>query len=129
MRSGLYVAAVAVLVAAVSSCNLTGPSEPLSGNWRANVGDKFTFAYMSIEQRGDQISGTACASVTGIVTLYKGVPIRGDAPRVQYDDVATQTRFSGRRDSTGDIIGVYNDRAYTNRDVRFTRWPNAVCQE
>ena len=129
MRSGIYLTAMAVLVVITSSCNLTGPSEPLTGNWRANVGDKFTFAYMSIEQRGDQISGTACASVTGVVTIYTGVPIRGDAPRVQFDDVETDTRFTGRRDSTGDIVGVYHDRAYNNRDVRFPRWPNAVCQE
>ena len=128
MRSNIYRAAMAVLVVAASSCNLTGPSEPLTGNWRANVGDKFTFAYMAIDQRDDEISGTACASVPGIVVLYEGVPIRGDAPRVQFNDVATETRFAGRRDSTGDIVGVYSNRG-NNRDVRFVRTSEPVCQD
>ena len=98
------------------------------------MGDKFTFAYLSIEQRGDDVSGTACATAVGVGTLYRGVPIRGDAPHVQFDVAstytmpccagATGTRFTGRRDSTGDIIGVYN-----NREVRFTRSDAAVCQD
>ena len=134
MRSDIYIAAMAVLVISLSSCNLTGPSEPLTGNWRSNVGDKFTFAFLSIEQQGDQISGTACAAAAGVGFFYKGVPIRGEFPHVQFDVAATYTqpccaavtgtRFSGRQDSTGDIIGVYN-----NREVRFTRWSGPVCQD
>lgn len=134
MRSLIYLAAMAVLVVIAASCNLTGPSEPLTGNWRSNVGDKFTFAYMSVEQHGDEISGTACASAPGVGFFYKAVPVRGEFPSVLFDVAATYTqpccaaatgtRFSGRQDSTGDIIGVYN-----NREVRFTRTDAVVCQD
>jgi hypothetical protein len=119
------------LAAATPSCGLTNPSESLAGNWSANHGGKFGFIGLVLEQSGDEITGTACATDSGI-TLYRNVPVRGEYPRVQFDVAGAYTepccaqlagvRFSGRRDSTRDIVGVYG-----NTDVRFRRSQSRVC--
>ena len=129
IRTLLVLAGVAL---SSSTCNLTGPSESLAGNWQANIGGKFGFIGISLQQTGDQISGTACRSDVNIV-MFRNVPVRGEYPYVRFDVassylepcclVLTGDRFSGRRDSTGDIVGTYN-----NTDVRFTRTPELFCR-
>lgn len=120
------------LAAAGAGCNLTGPSESLTGTWTASLG-KFSFVEMTLEQNGDDISGTACARSDGVL-LYSGVPVRGDHPRVAFDVRATHTQpccahlagtqFSGRQDSTEDIVGRLG-----SVDVRFERSDGGACRQ
>lgn len=120
-----------VLAAVSSTCGLIGPDESLAGNWSANYGGKFGFIGLVLEQSGDEITGTACATNSGTL-LFKNVPVRGEFPNVQFDVTGSYTepccsslagtRFSGRRDSTKDIVGVYQVT-----DVRFRRTDSRVC--
>ena len=123
----------AVLAMALSSisCGLTGPSGSLTGQWRANSGDRFTFVYLSLHQNGDDITGTACEVAAGL-TFYSDVQVTGDFPRVEFTVSGNQTRpccpsiagsrFSGRQDSSKDIVGTYR-----NRDIRFERTDQIFC--
>ena len=124
----------AALVLAFSSigCGLTGPSGSLAGQWRANSGDRFTFIYLTLQQDGDEIFGTACESAAGM-TFYSGVQVTGDFPRVEFTVPESQTRpcctsiagsrFSGRQDSSKDIVGTYR-----GRDIRFERTDATFCE-
>jgi hypothetical protein len=113
------------------SCNLTGPSQSLTGIWTASLG-KSSFVVMTLHQDGDDVSGTACARSDGFL-LYHGVPVRGDHPRVEFDVSSSQTQpccgflagthFSGRQDDTGDIVGRIG-----NVDVRFELSASDVCR-
>lgn len=126
----MLICAVALLFAA-AGCDLTGPSESLTGTWTASTG-KHAFITMRLEQTGDDITGTACARSDGFL-LYHGVPVAGEDSRVAFTVPAgyTQpccahlvgTRFSGRQDSTGDIVGRLG-----NADIRFTRSTTDVCR-
>lgn len=114
-----------------ATCAFTGPSESLAGSWSANYGGKFGFLGIVLEQTGDEITGNACYSYAGTL-LYQNVPVRGEYPHVRFDVAGSYTepccaavtgaRFTGRRDSTGDIVGVYQ-----NTDVRFRRSDARVC--
>lgn len=114
------------------TCSLTGPSESLAGNWQANIGGKFGFVGIVLQQSGDQISGTACRSDANIV-MFRNVPVRGEYPHVRFDVASTYLepcclvlsgdRFAGRRDSSGDIVGVYNDT-----EVRFKKTAELPCR-
>jgi hypothetical protein len=113
---------IVALAIANSTCGLIGPSVSLAGNWSANYGGKFGFLGIVLDQSGDEITGTACYTNAGQL-LYEQVPVRGDYPHVRFDVAnGSGARFSGRRDSTGDIVGVYQ-----NTDVRFRRSDFPVC--
>lgn len=131
MRYRLYLICIAALGLA-TGCDVTGPSESLTGTWTASLG-KFSFVTMTLQQTGDdEITGTACARSDGFL-LYHGVPVNGEDEHVQFTVTAgyTQpccahlvaTHFSGRQDSTGDIVGRLG-----NVDVRFERSTNDVCR-
>lgn len=87
---------------------------------------------MTLEQDGDEITGLACARSDGVL-LYHRVPVTGDHPRVEFNVTLafTQpccgqlagTRFSGRQDSSDDIVGKLNDV-----DIRFERTTNDICR-
>ena len=93
---------------------------------------KSSFVGITLQQDGDDISGTACARSDGVL-LYHGVPVRGDYPRVEFDVSSAQTQpcctflagthFSGRQDDTRDIVGRIG-----NVDVRFERSTTDVCR-
>jgi hypothetical protein len=129
MRSKAMIVALAL---AAGSCGITGPSDSLTGTWEANYGGKFGFLGIVLQQNGDQISGTACGSSSGLL-LFRNVPVRGEYPRVLFDVSVGYTEpccaqvagshFSGRRDSTGDIVGQFN-----GTDVRFRRTSNPICR-
>ena len=121
-----------VLLAACSiGCDLTGPSRTVTGVWTATLPGHFSFAGMTLDQNGDEVSGTACAVSEGVL-LYRNTPVTGDHPNLQFT-VATHdvrsccvglvgTRFSGRLESSGDIIGTYG-----TGDVRFKRAELSIC--
>jgi hypothetical protein len=108
-----------------AGCNLTGPSDDLTGTWVSNSGDHFTFATLTLRQEGDTITGTACESSAGML-YFRGVPVVGDYPSLTFTVAAQYTEpccasvtgstFIGRRDSSGDIVGTYR-----GRDIRFQR--------
>jgi hypothetical protein len=87
---------------------------------------------MNLQQTDDEISGTVCARSDGVL-LYHGVPVSGEDENVAFTVLTgyTQpccahlvgTRFSGRQDSTGDIVG-----RLANVDIRFERSTNDVCR-
>jgi hypothetical protein len=117
-------ALVFLLALSAAGCNVFGPSGDLTGEWRANTGDRFTFTYLTLQQNGDEITGMAC-SVAPFVTLYRAVPVSGDFPNVRFTVSESQTlpccpqlagQFVGRQDSSKDIVGTYR-----GRDVRFER--------
>ncbi|HJU41359.1 MAG TPA: hypothetical protein VJ691_01045 [Vicinamibacterales bacterium] len=103
----------------------------MTGTWTASLGN-FSFVGLMLQQSGDEITGTACSRSDGVL-LYHGVPVNGDYPRVAFTVPATHTqpccallagtRFSGRQDSTGDIVGRLD-----NVDVRFERSTTDVCR-
>ena len=131
MRNVFGVMVTVALVAASSGCGFTGPSEPLTGLWTASTG-KSSFITMQLQQTGDEITGTACSRSDGFL-LYHGVPVHGEDERVEFTVPSgyTQpccahlvgTHFSGRQDSTGDIVG-----RLANIDIRFERSTNDVCR-
>jgi hypothetical protein len=119
------------LVLSGVSCNLTGPSQSLTGIWTASLATS-SVVVMTLHQDDDDISGTACARSDGVL-LYHGVPVRGDRSRVEFDVSSSQTQpccgflagthFSGRQDDNGDIVGRLG-----NVDVRFERSASDVCR-
>ena len=119
MRAFIFLLAVSA-----AGCNPFGPSGDLTGVWRANTGDRFTFTYLTLEQNGDDITGTAC-EIGPNLTFYSGVQVSGDFPRLEFTVLESQTApcckvragsFSGRQDSSKDIVGTYR-----GREVRFER--------
>ena len=119
-----------VALVLTAGCNLTGPSEELTGTWTASLG-KFSFVGITLQQNGDDITGTACARSDGVL-LYSGVPVSGDHPRISFHVASTNTQpccahmagtsFSGRQDSTHDIVGRLG-----SVDIRFERSGTSVC--
>lgn len=124
--------AIAVLALSTLGCNITGPSDDLTGAWFSNSGDRFTFAVIALRQEGDAITGSACEVSAGRL-FYKGVPVFGDYPNLTFTVAAQYTEpccpsitgstFQGRRDSSGDIVGTYR-----GRDIRFLRGGEHHCQ-
>ena len=114
-------ALVFVLALSAAACNLFGPSESLTGHWVANSGDHFTFAELDLQQTGDEITGTACENAAGRV-LFRGVPVTGDYPDVQFTFDANN-QFRGRQDGSKDIVGTYR-----GRDIRFKRSDQDICE-
>jgi hypothetical protein len=115
----LVVLCLALLFA---GCGLTGPSEDLSGHWTARSIGHSSFVGFTLRQSGDDITGTACAMSDGVV-LYSGVAVSGEHPRVQFTVASPLgVSFSGRQDSTKDIVGTYG-----TVDLRFERSPTSLC--
>lgn len=121
----------AALVLAAAGCDVTGPSETLTGTWTASTGTS-SFIGMNLEQTGDEISGTACARSDGVL-LYHRVPVAGEDSRVAFSVAANYTqpccanlagtRFSGRLDGSGHIVGRLG-----NVDIRFERSTTDTCR-
>ena len=132
----MRILATIVLTALSLGCDLTGPSGSVSGAWTANTGGRFSFVSMTLEENGDDITGTACAVSDGIV-LYRNVPVSGSYPNLQFTVNVTNvsnccvelvgTRFSGRQESSGDIIGPYATSAANVRAARFKRADTSIC--
>jgi hypothetical protein len=85
---------------------------------------------MNLQQDGDTITGTASAVSDGFL-LYTNVPVRGEHPDVNFTVGAANTEaccqhmagttFSGKQDSTEDIVGRYG-----TGDIRFQRDENGT---
>jgi hypothetical protein len=113
------------------SCGLTGPSDDLTGHWIARSIGHGSSVGLTLAQTGDDIGGSACAISDGHL-LYSGAPVSGDYPDVRFivgsanaqPCCPTQVgvRFTGRRDSTTDIVGSYG-----TFDLRFERSPVPLC--
>src|SRR5687768_9315077 len=111
----MRILAVVLLAVFATGCDLTGPSRSIAGHWSANHGGHFGFVGMTLDQSGDAITGTACG-ISGGTLLYRNTPVTGDHPHLQFTvgtfDVRSccvsmvGTRFSGRQESSGDIIGA-----------------------
>jgi hypothetical protein len=134
----LYGVVCGVVLAMAAGCN-SGFHEPasqlsgrLTGTWLArasgHTGDAFV---LRLEQSGLTITGTACEADGG-VTLFRDAPVHGQYPDVGFtvtqDSAAAccpqlvGTRFSGRQDGTGDIVGQIEGRF----DLRFQRLAGAI---
>jgi len=122
-----------VLLLALSTigCNLTGPDDDLTGIWVARSIGHASFVGFTLQQTGDAISGTACATSESVL-LYSGVAVTGDYPDLRFTVGAGHTapccanlagtRFIGKRDSTKDIVGNYG-----TFDLRFERSETSLC--
>jgi hypothetical protein len=120
-----------VLTSVVCGTSATGPSESLAGNWTANHGGKNGSIGMVLQQNGDEISGFACATNTGI-TVFSNVPVRGNFPNVQFEVAASHVepccgsyvgnRFTGRGGAAV-ILGVFRAD-----QVRFETVEARVCR-
>ncbi|HUQ89881.1 MAG TPA: hypothetical protein VM096_20130 [Vicinamibacterales bacterium] len=123
-----------ILVLALSTvgCGVTGPSESVEGHWIARSIGHSSQVGFTLHQTGDSISGTACAMSDGVL-LYSGAPVFGDYPDVQFTVSRANaapcclqmagTRFTGKQDSTKDIVGSYGAI-----DLRFQRSMTSLCQ-
>ena len=112
---------IVVLVALGSiGCGLTGPSENLTGHWVAQSIGHTTLVGMTLQQSGDEITGTACSTDGGRLT-YSGVPVVGDYPKLHYT-VSERLGFAGKQDRTLDIVGDYG-----TIDLRFQRSATSIC--
>ena len=119
-----------LLALSTAGCNVFGPSQSVDGQWSGSVGGKFSFVCMNLQQDGDTITGTAAAMSDGFL-LYKDAPVRGDHPDVSFTVGAANTEaccqhmagttFSGKQDSTEDIVGRYG-----TADIRFVRDANGT---
>jgi hypothetical protein len=113
-----------LLALSTAGCNVFGPSSSVDGQWTGSLG-KFSFVCMNLQQDGDTITGTASAVSDGFL-LYTNVPVRGEHPDVSFTVGAANTEaccqhmagttFSGKQDSTEDIVGRYG-----TGDIRFVR--------
>ena len=131
MRYLLCVIFTAALGVMAAGCDVTSPSESLTGTWTASSGQS-SFITMNLQQTGDdEISGTACARTDGFL-LYHGVPVTGEDDDVEFTVPVgyTQpccahmagTRFSGH-ESSGEIVG-----RLASVDVRFARSTHDACR-
>ena len=121
---------VVLLALSAAGCNIFGPSKSIDGEWIGALG-KFSFVCMTLQQNGDTISGTAAAVSDGFL-LYRGVPVRGEHPDVSFTvgPLNTEsccqhlvgTAFTGRQDSTDDIVGRYG-----SSDIRFQLDDRDLC--
>ena len=121
---------IVMLALAFAGCNPFAPSRSVEGSWVARQ-FKFSFICLELRQNGDTITGTASAVTDGFL-LYSGVPVTGEHPNVQFTVAATNTApccrqlagtiFSGRQDSTDDIVG-----RYVGGDIRFEPGDVSVC--
>ena len=112
-------------------CDVTSPDENLSGYWTARGIGHSSFIGFTLMQSGELITGKACAVSDGVL-LYKDAPVFGEFPDVQFTVAATQTQpccaqlagthFSGKLDSTKDIVGSYG-----TFDLRFERAITSLC--
>jgi hypothetical protein len=117
-------AVIFLLALSTTGCNVFGPSQSVDGLWTGSLG-KFSFVCMNLQQDGDTITGTAAAVSDGFL-LYKDVAVRGEHPDVSFTVGAANTEaccqhlagmtFSGKQDSTEDIVGRYG-----TGDIRFQR--------
>ena len=115
---------ICLLALSTAGCNVFGPSQSVDGLWTGSLG-KFSFVCMNLQQNGDTITGTASAISDGFV-LYKDAPVRGEHPDVSFTVGSANTEaccqhmagttFSGKQDSTEDIVGRYG-----SGDIRFVR--------
>jgi hypothetical protein len=122
---------VVLLALSTIGCNLTGPDENLSGSWLANSGGHFSFVEISLQQNGDEITGTACANSDGVL-LYSGTPVFGEYPDLQFTVSGSQiqpccsvlvgSQFRGHQDGSKDIVGTYR-----GVDIRFKRSTAPLC--
>ena len=124
--------AIVIIVAlSCASCSPTGPSQSLSGFWIARSIGHSSQVGFTLMQSGDMITGKACAISDGVL-LYKDAPVSGEYPNVQFTVALAQTqpccaqmagtRFSGKQDSTKDIVGTYG-----TIDLRFERSLTSLC--
>lgn len=126
----MRIAALLIALGALG-CGLTGPAEDLSGHWIARSIGHSSQVGFTLTQTGDTITGTACATSDGVL-LYRGAPVTGDYPDLQFTVSANNTqpccansvgtRFTGKQDSTRDIVG-----AYGTIDLRFERSSTSLC--
>jgi hypothetical protein len=122
---------VVLLALSMVGCNLTGPDDNLSGSWLANSGGRFSFVEITLQQDGDEITGTACANSDGVL-LYSGAPVFGQYPDLQFTVSGSQTQpccsglggsqFRGHHDGSKDIVGTYR-----GVDIRFKRSTTPFC--
>ena len=127
----MRILATVLLTALSLGCNLTGPSGSVTGTWTASGIGHSSFIGLTLAQNGDEITGTACAISDGVL-LYRNVPVTGDHPNLQFIVTVANvqdccvalvgTRFSGRQESSGDIIG-----SYSTSDLRFKRADPSIC--
>jgi hypothetical protein len=122
--------AIATVVATTcSACSPTSPSESLTGTWRASSGHSGGF-YLSLQQTGEEIRGTACGIDSGRV-LYRNAPVRGTYPRVLFTAALEHTgpccahlagtTFFGRIDGSLDIVGTLSLPNGGGSGLRFKR--------
>ncbi len=121
---------VVLLALSATGCNLFGPSRSVDGEWIGQLG-KFSFVCLTLRQDDDTITGTASAASDSFL-LYRGVPVRGEHPDLSFTvgSVNTEpccqhlvgTTFSGKQDSTEDIVGRYG-----TGDIRFERDDRNLC--
>ena len=121
---------VLLLALSAAGCNVFGPSRSVDGEWIGELG-KFSFVCMTLRQDGDTITGTASAASDSFL-LYRGVPVSGEHPDLNFTvgQVNVETccqhlvglTFSGRQDSTDDIVGRYG-----NSDIRFKLDDRNAC--
>lgn len=121
---------VVVLALFATGCNVFGPSKSVDGEWIGELG-KSSFVCMTLTQDGDTITGTASAASDSFL-LYRGVPVSGEHPDVHFTvgPVNVETccqhlvgiTFSGKQDSTEDIVGTYG-----TGDIRFKLDDRNVC--
>ena len=121
---------VMLLALSATGCNVFGPSRTVEGEWIGQLG-KFSFVCLTLRQDDDTITGTASAASDGFL-LYRGAPVTGDHPDVNFTVGAASVEtccqhmvgltFSGRQDSTEDIVGRYG-----SSDIRFELDDRNLC--
>ncbi len=125
---------IVVIATAMSTCacNLFGPSTPstpVTGTWSARGATHSpALYYLSLQQNGDDITGTMCAVASGR-RFIKAAPVSGKFPYVRW--VVTEASgcdvplcagvvgrdWSGRVDGTGDIVAA----VAPDNELRFER--------
>jgi hypothetical protein len=106
---------------------LLGPEPSFEGDWSAPAG-KFYGIGLSLRQSGDTISGTACASQSGVL-LYTNARVTGDYPSIRVFVTPESTRpccphlagqtFTAEMEKRGEIV--------TPDGIRFKRSTTSVC--
>lgn len=128
-----FVVLIAGLVGG-NACSPNAPSGTLSGTWAARGMGHSLWFRLVLSQRGDTVTGTACA-VSGGVLMFQGAPVHGSYPRVSFVVTPASAMpccghlagasFSGRLDDTRDIVGASS----FGSDLRFERGGDgAACE-